>query len=124
MRKSILTGGVWGKKAVSLGDLDNFLDWKLTGGDANRPEDLYSAVAWTFWCVNLRADAVAGIRYGVYPIDSDEDTDEFEQDFPLDLTQILWAVEAWLQLKAAAYVLKRSNRVALVDLQVLNSNTM
>ena len=123
---SSLIGGTLGMKAVSLGDLDNFLDWLVDGGDGADAQALYAAVAWTFWCVNLRANSVAGIPFGVYPAgmkraDFKEDN---AVDFDIDLRPFLWAAEAWLLLKGAGYWLKRSNSVTVADLQILNSNTM
>ena len=121
-----ITGGVYGTKAVSLGDVDNFLDWLVTGGDGSEPQDLYAAVAWTFWCVNLRANNISQVPYAVYPMDLEEadETEDNVVEWPIDLTQTLWKVEAWLSLKAAAYVLKRAKGAMLDKLQVLNANTM
>jgi phage portal protein BeeE len=119
-----LTGGTLGAKAVSLGDFDDFLDWLVSGGGEDNPQELYAAVSWVFWCVNLRANAVASIPFGVYREGEEDFTAENEVDFDLDLTPYLWSAEAWLCLKAAAYWLKRRNRVTVADLQILNSNTM
>jgi HK97 family phage portal protein len=118
-----MTGGALGTKAVSLGDLDNFLDW-LVDEDGTDPQDLYKAVAWNFWCVNLRANCVAAIPFGVYPQGEEDFTTDNEVEFDLNLAPYLWTTEAWLNLKAAAYWLKRRNRVQVADLQILNSNTM
>lgn len=120
-----LIGGMQGTKAVSVGDLDDFLDW-LIDDDGTAPQELYAAVAWTFWCVNLRANSVAGIPFGVYPkgmkrADFKEDN---AVDFDIDLRPFLWSAEAWLLLKGAGYWLKRSNAVTVKELQILNSNTM
>jgi len=126
--RGAITGGVYGQKAVSLADHDEFLDWKVSGGDGDMPQDLYAAVAWTFWCVNLRANNISQIPYGVYSLElpeGDEDDDN-EEEWPIDLAPLLWDVEAWLSLEAAAYVLKRmARRGDMLDrLQVLNANTM
>ncbi len=123
---SSLIGGTLGMKAVSLGDLDNFLDWLVDGGDGADPQALYAAVAWTFWCVNLRANAVAGIPFGVYPrgMKRADFTEDNTVEFDIDLRPFLWTAEAWLLLKGAGYWLKRSNSVTVADLQILNSNTM
>jgi HK97 family phage portal protein len=121
-----ITGGVLGTKAVSLGDLDEFLDYLVSGGDGTEPQDLYAAVAWTFWCVNLRANNIAQVPYLIYPetLDKADETEDNAVEWDIDLTPTLWDVEAWLCLKAAAYVLKRANQVKIKDLQVLNANTM
>lgn len=120
-----LTGGVYGRKAVSLGDFDEFLDWLVTGeAQSGAPQDLYEAVVWTFWCVNLRADNIAQVPYKVYPMDQEDDEEGTEIDFGIDLAQILWQTEAWLCLKAAAYIHKLYNRRKLERIRVLNANSM
>jgi HK97 family phage portal protein len=53
-----------------------------------------------------------------------EDEAGKEFDWDIDMRTTLWTVEAWLCLKAAAYVLKRGNRAGLQGLQVLNANSM
>jgi HK97 family phage portal protein len=119
-----ITGGVLGAKAVSLGEFDDFLDWLVDRGNGSGAQDLYAAVAWNFWCVNLRADSVSQIPWNIYDEDSTEDIEENERDWPFKMRKIHWAVEAWLQLKGAAYVLQKTKRGMLTGLQVLNSNTM
>jgi len=124
MTSTIIGSGI-GRKAVSLGDYDEFLDYLVNrGGVGTDPQDLYASVAWTYWCVNLRADSIAQVPYAIYRADSDEDTPENEVDFEIDLTKFLWTVEAWLSLCGAAYGLKRQNRAGVQGLQVLNANTM
>ncbi len=123
---SSMIGGTLGMKAVSLGDLDNFLDWLVDGGDGADPQALYAAVAWSFYCVQLRANSIASIPFGVYPkgmrrADFKEDN---AVEFDIDLRPFLWTTEAWLLLKGAGYWLKRSNSVVVKELQILNSNTM
>jgi hypothetical protein len=118
-------GGPLGMKSVSMLDIDNFMDWQM--GQQERienPRELYAAVAWTFWAINLRCDSAAAIPYSIYTMDSDEDTEENEVKWPIELSPLLWLTEAWLQLEGAAYWLKRRNRVVIKDLQVLNATTM
>lgn len=120
-----LMGGPLGMKSVSMLDIDNFMDWQM--GQVERienPRELYAAVAWTFWAINLRCDSAAAIPYSIYTMDSDEDTEENEVEWPIELAPLLWLTEAWLQLEGAAYWLKRRNRVVIKDLQVLNATTM
>jgi HK97 family phage portal protein len=121
-----IAGGVLGTKAITLGDFDNFLDWLVSGGDGSEPQDLYKAVAWTFWCVNLRANNISQVPYDVYPMELEEDDEDEDNavEWPIDLKPVLWNVEAWLSLKAAAYVFKRQQGAMLDKLQVLNANTM
>jgi hypothetical protein len=112
-------------KTVSMLDIDNFMDWQMGQREnLGNPQELYAAVAWTFWAVNLRADSAAAIPYSIYPMDSDEDTEENEVEWPIELSPLLWLTEAWLQLQGAAYWLKRRNRVQIKDLQVLNATTV
>jgi len=122
IKATVIGGGL--EKAVSLQDVDDFLDWLVDGGDGTGPQDLYKAVAWSYWCANLRADNVAQIPYLVFPLEVEEDEDGKEVEFGLDLRRTLWNVEMWLVLKAAAYVYKSMQRKALDKLRVLNANTM
>jgi len=126
MRRSVKAAIVGGglQKALTLSDLDEFLDWAISGGDGSAPQDLYEAVAWSYWCANLRADNVAQIPYLVFPMEVEEDEEGKEVEWGLDLRRTLWTVEMWLVLKAAAYVLKRQKGAQLDKLQVLNANTM
>jgi len=73
--KAAIVGG-GNAKALTLSDFDDFLDWAASGGGddgSDRPVDLYRAVAWTFWCVNRRANAVSGMPYLVFPMEVEED---------------------------------------------------
>lgn len=121
-----IVGGVHGAKAVTISDVDEFMDYLLGQGDGVDPQDLYKAVAWTFWCVNLRANNIAQVPYDIYPMELEEDDEDSDNaiEWPIDLTQTLWCVEAWLCLKGAAYVLKRRKGQMLDSLQVLNANSM
>ncbi len=123
---SRIIGSGLGRKAVSVGQVDDFMDWLLKkGGEGTDPQALYARVAWTFWASNLRANAVIKAPYKIYTAESDEDTKDNEvETFDLDLADMLWAVQMWLQLHGAAYVLKRENRAGIQGLQVLNANTM
>lgn len=120
-----LMGGSLGMKSISMLDIDNWMDWQMGQREQiENPRELYAAVAWTFWSINLRADSAAAIPYSIYTMDSDEDIEENEVEWPIELSPLLWLTEAWLQLMGAAYWLKRRNRVIIKDLQVLNATTM
>jgi HK97 family phage portal protein len=120
-----IAGGVLGAKAVSLTQYDQFLDWLVDGGAGDEPQELYRAVAWAFWCANLRADSVAQVPYAIYREYTDEDEEENEfEGWEIDLSQRLWLVEAWLALTGHAFLLKRTTGGVLTDLQVLNANTV
>lgn len=120
-----LTGGALGVKAVSIGDVDEFLDWMSSEKGVHKlPQELYAAVAWSYWCAKLRANNVASVPHGIYTAGSDEDTDENKVEFGIDLPLILKWVEMWLTLVGGAYVLKLKNSTGLMGLQVLNANSM
>ena len=121
-----ITGGALGRKAVSLSDFDDFLDYLIDHEGDNDPQDLYACVPWCYWCANLIANCVGQTPRAYYAMDlpEDEEEEEKEQEFAVDLVPIDWQVRMWLQLHGDAFVLKRQNRVKLLDLQVLNANTM
>ena len=127
MRKTpIITGGVYGQKAVSISDLDEFLDWKIEQtGDAT-PQTLYAAVAWTFWAANQRAYNIAQVEYDLYPetVAEGDETEDNAAEFPFDLKPLQYAIELWLSLKGAAYIFREAKGNALADLRVLNANTI
>ena len=125
--KAAVVGGSFGRqaKAIGLGELDGFLDWLVNDGDEKAgPQELYKAVAYTFWCLRLRANNIGRIPYLVYPIDVEEDEADKDVEWPLDLRPTLWNVEAWLTLKGASYALKHFDQQVLEELQILNANTM
>lgn len=125
--KAAVIGGPFGRqaKAVSLGDLDNFLDWLVDDGTIKAgPQELYRAVAYTFWCVRKRANNIGRIPYLIYPIEVEKDEADKEVEWPLDLRLTIQTVEAWLTLKGAAYVLQHFEGQTLEELQILNANTM
>ena len=125
--KASIAGGMYGAKAVSLGDFDDFLDWLVNEGDESaikHAQELYKAVAWTYWCANLRADNIAQIPYAVYPMEAEEDDEEAEIEWGLDMRHTFWLAEMWLELKGAAYFLKRGKGGQLDKLQCLNPNHM
>ena len=120
-----IAGGMLGAKSITLGDLDDLMDAVVDGKDATA-QQLYAAVAWTFWAVNRRANNISNIPWVLYPMDlaAKDETAENTVDTDIILTSTLWAVEAWLQLTGTAYAFKRTNEVRTRSLQVLNANTM
>ena len=89
-----ITGGAYGTKAVTLAEQDEFLDWLVSGGDGDTPDELYAAVVWVFWCINKRADNIARLPYKIYPIEIEEDEDDKDVEFGLDLRLPLWYIVA------------------------------
>jgi HK97 family phage portal protein len=129
MRRKItpmLTGGVLGSKAVSLGDLDEFMDWLVSGDGGADAQELYAAVSWSFWCANLRASSLASVPFGIYPLElpKDEEDEGNQIEWPYPLETLLWDTEAWMTLVGAAYWLKKAKRNQLQGLRILNANTM
>jgi len=125
--KAAVMGGSFGQqaKAVGLSDLDEFLDWLVDkDGSGTDPQDLYKAVAYTFWCTRYRANNIASLPYYVFPMELEEDDEDQKVEWGIDLRPLLWIVEAWLTLKGAAYMLKVLNRRTISDLILLNANTM
>jgi HK97 family phage portal protein len=122
--KAGLFGG--GSKAVTLTDLDRFLDFLVdeAAGDDDSIRTLYSSVAWVFWAINQRAGNIAQIPYLILPLEDEEDDPENEVDFGIDLRLTFWQVEAWLKLNGAAYVLQRMAGATLDKLQTLNGYSM
>jgi HK97 family phage portal protein len=123
-RKSVIAGGVFGQKAVTLQDVDNFLEWMASESGDSSAQELYKVVAWVFWCVGQRAKNIAQIPYLILPMEVEEDDKDLAVEWGIDLSQTLWAIEAWLRLKGAAYILKVQEQGTLNRLQVLNANTM
>jgi HK97 family phage portal protein len=122
-----IMGGVLGAKALTLGQFDDFLDWVNNQGEGKDAQDLYKAVAWAFWCANLRANNIARVPYAVYPMELEEDEEDEDNaiEWPIDMRPVLWLVEMWMTLAGAAYLFKRQQIAnMLTDLQVLNANTM
>jgi len=121
-----IAGGVLGTKAVTLGQFDEFLDWLIDGSGGSDPQDLYKCVAWSFWAANLRANNIAKVPYAVYPIEmpEDEEDEDNQIEWPIDMRPLLWYVEMWLCLKGAAYLYKERAGNMLSDLMVLNANSM
>jgi HK97 family phage portal protein len=96
------------------------MDWLVSGGNGQNALDLFSSVAWTFWCVNQRAGNVARIPYLILPVGVEGDDPDLAVDWGIDLRPLFWDVEAWLRLKGAAYVLKQLPE----KLRTLNATTM
>ena len=125
--KAAIVGGSFGReaKAVSLGELDDFLDWLVSdGGGKAGPQELYKAVAYTFWCLRKRANNIGRIPYLIYPMEIEEDEADKDVEWPIDLRLMIWVTEAWMTLKGASYTLKHFKGQTLEELQILNANTM
>lgn len=124
--KAAVVGGAYGReaKAVSLQTFDDWLEAQISQGDGKSIEELYKAVAWIFYCLQLRANLVSGIPYLVYPVSVEKDEEDKDVEWGIDMRDIFWRVEAWLALTGAAYVLQVSKGRTLERLQVLNANTV
>jgi hypothetical protein len=91
IKTPMIVGGVH-NKAVSLTDLDNFLDWLVEQtGDATA-QTLYASVSWTFWSANQRAYNIAQIPYDLYPetVAEGDETEDNAVEWPIDLEPLLY----------------------------------
>ena len=84
------------------------LDWKTMFGDVPRDTTLdehgaYMAVAWVSRCLEMRCNALAAIPAVVY---SGMSGKAIEWEFADLLPDMLWMIEADLQLYGAAYWLR------------------
>ena len=122
--KAAILGGAHGTKAVSLQDLDNFLDYLVDGEEGTSPQELLKVVAWIFFCLRLRSDLVSGVPFLIFPMEVEKDEAGKEIEWGLDMRRVLWQVEAWMSLHGAAYVLKQFRGRELTKLQVLNAYTV
>lgn len=86
----------------------NAYDWKNAwGGETTGALDVHGAyqeVSWVRRCVELRANALAGIPVKVYKGDS-----EIEWEFANDMPLLLWLTEAALQIYGCSYWGRKRN---------------
>jgi HK97 family phage portal protein len=102
------------------------IDWKTMFGDKPRDTTLdehgaYMAVAWVSRCLEMRCNALAAIPAVVYPGMSDK---AIEWEFADALPQMLWMIEADLQLYGAAYWLRERNLVKDKGFRRLHPSTI
>jgi len=126
MAYTMVGGGA--RKALSM---DQFFDYLKELEDPDDMRTLYKRVAWHYRCIQLRANAVAGIPFDIYDAGADPDKADpvDESRFPVELENVLWEAEAWLSLYGAAFALKGQNRLArgtntVSALQMLNAYSM
>lgn len=126
MAYTMVGGGA--RKALSM---DQFFDYLKELEDPDDMRTLYKRVAWHYRCIQLRANAVAGIPFDIYDADADPDEADPVPDtrWDVDLENVLWEAEAWLSLYGAAFALKGQNRLArgtntVSALQMLNAYSM
>ena len=121
-----------GAKAVTLSDLDNFLDYLVAGqGGAGSVtvESVINSVAFVFRGVRLRAQAVASLPYTITRKGTDDVVDnESDYDnvmgFWADPFRTLWQLEESLTALGKAYLFKARNRVVLKELRYLHPDTV
>lgn len=127
--------------SVSSEDLTRWFGDKASSTAEAR--QLYGRVVALFRCVELRAQALAGLPRQIVDAESgqvvavgqfpqayrlDEDGNplprESELPFKINLTDLLWRKEAALSLIGAGYSLKERNRVRLVEVRWLDPSTI
>ena len=84
-------------------------------------EDSYAKVPLVFRASRIRCNSLLKIPFHLY---RDDGTTEAEWPFDYPLRKLIWRTRAAGLLTGAGYVLKRSNRVTVKEVQWLNPTTM
>lgn len=105
---------------VTTSDLDRWF-----GGDGKKtdPEVLAGRVGTLFRCIELRCQAIADMPR-VLLDEAENELDEEELPFSIDLHDLLWRTELAQIIKAAAYWHKEKNRVRLTGVRWLDPRTI
>ena len=116
----IIGGGA--RKSIALNDLDRFFPTLLPGTKRRTVLALYRLVAWTYRCVQLRANGTMSVPWKLSRR-GNEDSEVELQNTPyadVDWEWLWWRTEAARLIWGAAYWLKRADG----ELQWLNPGTM
>jgi hypothetical protein len=119
-------------KNVAIGELDEFLRWKMTtkhGVSSNAGiTELRRAVPWLFRSVDLIAQSIHD-----YPFDIVNDTGEVvdsstdwqdKLDFTQNIFDLLYKVSASLTLRGKSYVYPARNRIVIKELRYWVADTV
>ena len=109
-------------KQIPLNELDRFFPTLFPGTDQRTVLALYRLVAWTYRCVQLRANGVMSVKWRLSRRGNEDSEVELEQTpYPdVDWEYLWWRTEAARLIWGAAYWLKRADG----ELQWLNPGTM
>lgn len=119
-----------GGKAVTLNDLDNFLDWLVSqdGGGETSIRQAHKVVPWLFRGTDIRKNAVANVPFKIYNQRGDEvDSSQNYQNvvgFLENPFRLLREIEGSLTLTGRAYLWNSHNQVKVLDLRYLVPTTV
>ncbi len=125
----VFIGGGRNGKAVTLNDLDGFLDYLVNeGGDGpTSVRRAHQVVPWLFRGTDIRKNAVAGVPFKIYRGTTEVDSSANYQNtvgFLPNPTRLLREIEGSLTLTGKAYLWNTHNRVKVLDLRYLVPTTV
>lgn len=118
-----------GGKAVTLNDLDNFLDWLVSEGQAGATsiKQAHKVVPWLFRGTDIRKNAVASVPFKIYSGEDEIDSSANYQNvvgFLPNPFRLLREIEGSLTLTGRTYLWNTHNRVKVLDLRYLVPTTV
>jgi len=122
-----------GRKSVSVGRLDDFLEWLIDqDGDADgeiRTKTASQKVAFVYRCMNLIANAMRGVPWRITPVGNDDAWDESQGyqnklGFLPDPNRIIELVARSLLAPGSAYLFKTQKGGETTDLRYMAASTL
>ncbi len=118
-----------GKAAGTLNNLDKFLDWLVSEGQAGATSirQAHRIVPWLFRGTDIRKNAVANVPFKIYSGENEIDSSANYQNavgFLSNPFRLLREIEGSLTLMGRAYLWNTHNRVAVLDLRYLVPTTV
>lgn len=91
-------GGMTEGKVLEVDDFFDLVQNRTT--TENNEIGIYKKVAWAYRALTIRADAVAGVPWGVYKKGADDENPQFDYEDPKDwpMGDWLWTMEAALTM--------------------------
>jgi len=125
--KYIFTGGRG--KAVTLNDLDGFLDYLVNQGQGGATDirEAHRTVPWLYRGTDIRKNSVAGVPFKIYQGDKEVDSSQNYQNavgFMPNPFRLLREIEGSLTLTGRAYLWNSHNQVRVLDLRYLVPTTV
>jgi len=126
MSKYIYVGG---KKAVTLNDLDGFLDYLVSGGEGGKTsiKEAHKIVPWLYRGTDIRKNSVAGVPFKIYQGETEIDSSTNYQNavgFLPNPFRLLREIEGSLTLTGRAYLWNTHNNVRVLGLRYLVPTTV
>jgi HK97 family phage portal protein len=109
------------KTTVLTPEMLGFLEGGGSSNTVTTPPDGYAKVPLIFRSTRIRCNALLKLPLYLY---RDDETTEADYPFEFPLRKLLWNTRAAGLLTGAGYVLKRSNRVMVKEVDWLNPTTM